>query len=151
MDTGMLVMCLVIPALVILVFLLFRLILADMKSGRKYRNGAVCTGTIIERMEDYKISAYGSGGAGTHTRTYKQYKVEYELNGIIYHGVLRTKEKNLAPGSLVNVKYAYNERTGQPKILDPSRGDRVRELGIGAILGVILAVILFFLKSRGLM
>ena len=51
----------------------------------------------------------------------------------------------------VNVKYAYNERTGQPQILDPSRGDRVRELGIGAALGVILAIILIFLKSRGLM
>lgn len=147
----MLVMCLVIPALVILVFLLFRLILADIKSDRRYRNGAVCTGTIIKQMEDYKISAYGSGGAGTHTRTYKQYKVEYELNGMIYCGVLRTKEKNLVPGSQVNVKYAYNERTGQPQILDPSRGDRVRELGIGVVLGVILAIVLVCIKSKGMM
>ena len=144
-------MCLVIPALIILVFLLSRLILADMKSGRRYRDAAACTGIVMEQIEDYQISAYGSGGTGTHTRIYRQYKIEYVLNGTVHYGVLRTKEKNLAPGSQVNVKYAYNERTGQPQILDPSRGDRVMELGIGAVLGVILTIILMFLKSKGLM
>lgn len=151
MNAEMLIMCLVIPALILLVFLLFRLILEDMKSGRRYRDAEACTGIVMEQMEDYQISAYGSGGTGTHTRTYRQYKIQYVLNGTVYYGVLRTKEKNLAPGSPVNVKYAYNERTGQPQILDPSRGDRVRELGIGAALGVILTIILIFLKSKGLM
>lgn len=122
-----------------------------MKSGRRYRDAAACTGIVMEQIEDYQISAYGSGGTGTHTRIYRQYKIEYVLNGTVHYGVLRTKEKNLAPGSQVNVKYAYNERTGQPQILDPSRGDRVKELGIGAALGAILTIILMFLKSKGLM
>lgn len=151
MNSERVITLIAIPILIILVFLLLRLIFADMKSERRYRKAAACKGTVIEQMEDYKISDYGSGAIGVHTKTYRQYKVEFILNGIVYYGVLRTKENNLAPGVGVSVKYAYNEETGQPIVLDPSRGDRVKGLGAAIVFCVLLAGILFFLKSKGFM
>lgn len=130
-------------AIIIIIFLVIYLgkcIYRDIESAIRYHKGLTCTGTILDRMEDFKIPNYGSGAIGIHKITYRQYKVEYCLNGITYYGVFRTKDKKVDIDSKVTLKYMYNTKN-EPVILNPCLGDRIKELGIAAVWIVILQII----------
>lgn len=118
----------------------------DRKMMKLYKSAETCTGVIIRRREDYRLNAYGSGVLGMRKRVYSQYDVEFYPNGYITEGVYQTKEKNLNPGDTVTVHYILHPQTGKPYIVSKIYGDRLKELILGAILGVLLSAAIIFYK-----
>lgn len=141
----------IITFVMLLVLFLLYAISRDIKTKRRYDTADTCVGIVLRKIEDYRTDFYGSGISGVQKRRYSQYEVEYILKGQLYQGVYRTKQANLDIGSKVILKYVIHETTGQPVLLNTVAGDKVKELIIGIIGGVILAGILFYMKSKGMM
>lgn len=135
--------------LAIIVLILALILMSDLQSAKTYKNARQCTGIVCRILENCQMNAYGSGAIGMRKRTYRQYEVTYQVNGNTYIGIVQTKEKHLAPGDTVVVHYVQNEDTNEPKIVTGMYADRLRELLIGVVFGVILAVGIIFLKSNG--
>lgn len=118
----------------------------DRKLMKLYEGAETCTGVIIRRREDYKLNAYGSGVMGMRKRVYRQYDVEFYPNRAVAEGVYQTKEKNLNPGDTVMVHYVLHPQTGKPYIVSKIYGDRLKELLLGIIFGVLLSTAIIFYK-----
>lgn len=144
------VLIIAIPFILIAVFLLFLFIASDLKSAKKYKHAIQSTGKVKKKLENYIMNAYGSGLIGKRRRIYYQYEVEYQVDGKRYMGVLQTKEKRLNEGDTVEVRYIWKEGTNEPKIATCIYADRIKELAIGGILGIVFAIgIIVFLSVSG--
>lgn len=144
------VLIIVIPFILIAAFLLFLFILSDYKSAQKYKHASRSRGKVKKQLEKYCINAYGSGLIGKRRRIYHQYEVEYLVDGKKCVGILQTKEKKLNEGDIVEVRYNWKEGMSEPQIATSIYADRIKELAMGGILGIILAIgimIYFYISS----
>ena len=135
---------------ILLTFLIW-MIMRDGKNTKRYRAADTCTGIVLENLGSCRIDNYGSGISGVQKRTYYKYQVEYDVCGRSYRGILISREQNLVVGSPVTVKFGYNEETGQPVLLNSISSDRTKQLLFGVVGGSILAAVLMYLKTKGLM
>lgn len=147
---GKAVLILIITLIIVMAALfLFLSILSDLKSAQIYKNANQSIGKVKHQLESGKVNAYGSGAVGMRRRTYQQYEVEYQAEGKTYTGVLQTKEKNLGIGDEADVRYIWNRETNEPEIVSGAYADRLKELTLGGVFGVILAAGIIILKVNG--
>lgn len=139
----------VIPFILIAAIILFLCVAGDIESAKKYKNAYRSTGKIIKQLDNYKITAYGSGIFGMHRRIYHQYEVEYQADGKTCMMVLQTKKKGLSAGDTIEVRYVIEKNTREAKGVTCIHADRIKELVLGSILGFILAIgIIIFLDGK---
>lgn len=147
---GKIVLAMTITAFILVfVVFLFLFLLRDMKSSQIYKNADQSMGKVKRQLEDGKINAYGSGLVGMRRRTYHQYEVEYQVRDKTYAGILWTKKRNLHTGDEVQVRYVRNKDTDEIEIVNGACTDRLRELAIGGVFGILLAAGIIILKMNG--
>lgn len=132
------------------VAILFAFIMRDIKETKKYINAKRTIGKVKNKIEDTTINAYGSGVIGMRLRNYKQYMVEYEVQGMLYTGVVQIKRKKQIDEDAVEVRYCLNDETGVPEIVTCMYKDRLVELILGGILGLALVIICIIMEMNGL-
>lgn len=148
---GSIVLAVVIAFFIIITVILFLLfLLQDIRSAQVYRKADQSIGKVKRQLEDKKINAYGSGIVGMRRRIYHLYEVDYEVQGKTYTGILWTKKKNLEIGAGVNVRYARNKDTNKIELVTSVCADRLKELLIGGIIGVLFAAAIIILKMNGM-
>lgn len=148
---GSIVLAVVIAFFIIMIVILFLLfLLQDIRSAQIYRKAGQSIGKVKRQLEDKKINAYGSGIVGMRRRIYYLYEVDYEVQGKTYTGILWTKKKNLDIGAEVNVRYARNKDTNEIELVTSVCADRLKELLIGGIIGVLFAAAIIILKMNGM-
>lgn len=148
---GNVVLAVVIAFFIIIIVILFLLfLLRDIRSAQIYRNADQSIGKVKRQLEDKKINAYGSGIVGMRRRIYHLYEVEYEVQGKTYTGILWTKKKDLDIEEGVNVRYARNKDTNEIELVTSVCADRLKELLIGGIFGVLFAATIIFFKINGM-
>lgn len=148
---GSIVLAVVIAFFIIITVILFLLfLLQDIRSAQVYRKADQSIGKVKRQLEDKKINAYGSGIVGMRRRIYHLYEVDYEVQGKTYTGILWTKKKNLEIGAGVNVRYARNKDTNEIELVTSVCADRLKELLIGGIIGVLFAAAIIILKMNGM-
>lgn len=148
---GSIVLAVVIAFFIIITVILFLLfLLQDIRSAQVYRKADQSIGKVKRQLEDKKINAYGSGIVGMRRRIYHLYEVDYEVQGKTYTGILWTKKKNLEIGAGVNVRYARNKDTNEIELVTSVCADRLKELLIGGIIGVLFAAAIIILNMNGM-
>lgn len=148
---GNVVLAVVIAFFIIIIVILFLLfLLRDIRSAQIYRKADQSIGKVKRQLEDKKINAYGSGIVGMRRRIYHLYEVEYEVQGKTYTGILWTKKKDLDIEEGVNVRYVRNKDTNEIELVSSVCADRLKELLIGGIFGVLFAAAIIFFKINGM-
>lgn len=130
------------------VFVLLLYIRSDIRSAQLYKYADRTIGVIKRQLEDCRVSAYGSGMVGMRRRIYHQYEVEYQIQGRTYTGILQTRKK-LEIADKAELRYILKKDSNEPELITSAYADRLKELAIGIIFGVILAAGIIILKMNG--
>ncbi len=133
-----------------LCLLLLVVLWSDVNSAREYKTAARCAGCVRRQLENVSVNAYGSGLIGMRRRVFLQYEVDFMVNGVMRRGVLQTREK-LQPGAMTEVRYVICADTGLPRVVNRVYSDRLMELLIGLVGGLILAAAIIALKAKGIL
>jgi len=136
-----------VPIILGLCLLLYVVIWSDISSAREYKNAARCTGRVRRQLEKVSVNVYGSGLIGMRRRRYFQYEVDFVVDGGMRSGVLQTRDK-LQPGAITEIRYIICADIGLPHVVNRMYSDRLMELLIGFVGGLIMAAVIIVLKAK---
>ncbi len=129
--------------------ILFFVVSGDIKSAKRYRKSEKVKGVVVGQREDFTLAAYGSGATGMKRRRYRQYEAEYEVNGKKYKGIIQTKQKGLEAGDSIEVRYLMDGMGNEAAVATRVYYDRLKELIAGVFGGIVLAIVIIYLKMNG--
>ena len=136
----------VILIVILVVYILFCRIAKDIAITKMYNNANETNAKVIEELEKDYISEYGSFPTGVPRIKIYRYRVEYEVDGKKYQGILATAKKEIKINDIVKVRYVKLKNTNEPQIVTDVYKIRLKRLLIGTILGLLLAVAIIIFK-----
>ena len=129
--------------------ILFLVVSGDIESAKRYKRAENAAGVVVGQREDYSLAAYGGGAAGMKRRRYRQYEAEFEVDGKKYKGIVQTKQKGLEAGDSIEVRYLKDSMGDEAVVVTRVFYDRLRELIVGFLGGIVLSIVIIYLKING--
>ena len=140
-----LIVIFVILIIIVVAYALFCRIAKDIAITKMYNNANETDAKVIEELEEDYISEYGSFPTGV-PRIINRYRVEYEVDGKKYQGILATTKKEIKMNDIVKIRYVKLKNTNEPQIVTDVYKVRLKRLIIGTILGILLAVVIIIFE-----
>ncbi|MBR5798545.1 MAG: hypothetical protein IKY23_00640 [Lachnospiraceae bacterium] len=127
------------------IYLLY--VLTYLGTAKLYRQAERGTAVILEDLGDMRLKT-GSATIGVpRYRTYHKYLVSFWVNGTEYTKEAELKNRKLAVGEQVEVRYEIS-RKGEMDLVSEAYLCWSREMAIGYTLGLILGIVLAVLKAN---
>lgn len=134
----------------VILFILFLFFAVDYGMAKAYKNAKDGSAVVKKALGKDFLHEYICEFGEKHRRRYHLYEVEYEAGGTIRQGVWWSKQKGIPVGTTVQIKYDWNDEKQQWEVMSRAFGDRLKEHAIGGGLGLLLALVLIYMKNRGI-
>lgn len=141
-----LIVIFVILIIIVVAYALFCRIAKDIAITKMYNNANETDAKVIEELEEDYISEYGSFPTGVPRIKINRYRVEYEVDGKKYQGILATTKKEIKMNDIVKIRYVKLKNTNVSQIVTDVYKVRLKRLIIGTILGILLAVVIIIFE-----
>lgn len=128
-------------AVIVVVMVLAVIILSDLKKSMVYLKSHKATGFVVEKAGEQSMAAYGT----SRKRHYTVYHVRCSVHGSDMILEAASKKRDVAPGNILVVRYIECP-DGRICEVFPYEWDRLRELLIGTVFGILLAVLCIIYK-----
>lgn len=118
-------------------------------SSKNYRAAARTNATVIEILDEIKYATGEHSVGNVRYRKFQKYKVSLCIDGKEFIQEAELKNKKLAVGDIVEVRYDYDKK-GKLYLESQALLCWLREMALGYTLGIIVGIVLSILKWKDL-